>query len=71
MQAALDSTALMVSKDAAAGNLTAAQINQEALNFFSAMYIHPETSNISLTAAFSGDDEPRELAIARQVLSGH
>ena len=56
MQAALNSTALMVSKDAAAGNLTAAQITQEAQNFFNAMYQHPETSNVSLAATYSNNN---------------
>ena len=41
MQTALDTAALMISKDATS-DMTAAQINQKAQAYFNALYKHPE-----------------------------
>ena len=38
MQSALDSTALMVSKDLTSGVITTSQINSAAQNYFNALY---------------------------------
>ncbi|TAK49230.1 MAG: VWA domain-containing protein [Xanthobacteraceae bacterium] len=51
MQVALDSTALMLSKDAA--TLTPAQLTQKATAYFSAMYSHPEAQNVTIAAAYT------------------
>jgi len=51
MQAALDTAALMISRDAS--GLTAAQISQKANDYFNALYKHPEALNVAVTAAYT------------------
>jgi Flp pilus assembly protein TadG len=51
MQAALDATALMVSKNAA--SLTSAQVQTAAQAYFLAMFMRPEATNIKITASYS------------------
>lgn len=51
MQTALDTAALMISKDAS--TLTAAQITTKAQGYFNALYNHPEATNISVSAAYT------------------
>lgn len=51
MQAALDSTALMIAKDAA--NMTPDQITSKANAYFSAMYNHPEAPISKVTAVYT------------------
>jgi Flp pilus assembly protein TadG len=51
MQAALDSTALMLSKDAA--TVTNAQLQTEALSYFSALFTRPEATSIAISATYS------------------
>ena len=51
MQAALDATALMVSKNAA--SLTSAQVQTAAQAYFLAMFTRPEATNIKITASYS------------------
>ncbi|HEX7883178.1 MAG TPA: TadE/TadG family type IV pilus assembly protein [Afipia sp.] len=51
MQTALDTAALMISKDAA--GLTAAQISQKATDYFNALYKHPEALNVAITAVYT------------------
>src|ERR1700688_1935757 len=51
MQAALDSTALMLSKEAATDSTGTLQAN--ALNYFSALFTHPEATNITITTSYS------------------
>ncbi|MEW6769421.1 MAG: pilus assembly protein [Pseudomonadota bacterium] len=51
MQTALDTAALMISKDAS--TLTAAQITSKAQGYFNALYTHSEVSNISVTATYT------------------
>ncbi|MGE0565468.1 MAG: pilus assembly protein TadG-related protein [Pseudolabrys sp.] len=51
MQAALDSTALMLSRDAAA--LTSAQLQTKATNYFNAMFNRPDAQSVSITATYS------------------
>jgi Flp pilus assembly protein TadG len=51
MQAALDSTALMLSKDAK--NLSSAQLTSKANGYFTALFNHPEASNVSISEQFA------------------
>jgi Flp pilus assembly protein TadG len=51
MQAALDSAALMISKDAP--TLTATQVTQTAQKYFNALYNHPEVGNVAITATYT------------------
>ena len=51
MQAALDSTALMLSKDAQ--SLTAAQLDSKASVYFNALFHRPEASNVQVTQLLS------------------
>ena len=53
MQMALDSTALMLSKEAA--NLTTAQLNTKATAYFSALYTRPEVTGITITPTYTTD----------------
>jgi Flp pilus assembly protein TadG len=47
LQAAIDSTALMLSKDAQ--NLTSGQLNQKATEYFKALFNRAEVSNVAVT----------------------
>ena len=51
MQAAVDSTALMLSKDAQ--TLTTAQLNQKATAYFQALFNRTDVSNIAITPTFT------------------
>jgi len=51
MQAAVDSTALMLSKDAA--TLSNSDLNAKALSYFKALMTRPEAKNIAVTATYS------------------
>ncbi len=53
LQAALDSTALMVSKTAA--SQTGSQIQTSTQSYFLAMFQRPEVNNIQITSAYSND----------------
>lgn len=51
LQAALDSTALMLARDAA--NVTSTELNAKALTYFTALFNRPEAKNISIKAAYT------------------
>ena len=51
MQAAIDSTVLMLSKDAA--TLTGDQLNAKALEYFQAAFTRPEAENIKISATYT------------------
>jgi Flp pilus assembly protein TadG len=51
MQAALDSTALMLSKDAA--TTTSSALQTKALSYFQALFTKPEATNITITATYT------------------
>jgi len=51
LQEALDSTALMASKNAA--TQTSAQVQSSAQSYFSAMFTRPDVSNVKFTASYS------------------
>lgn len=53
MQAALDSAALMVSKDLSAGTITTAQISAKAQAYFNALYTNKEATGITVTASYT------------------
>src|SRR5690606_32981454 len=50
-QAALDSTALMLSKDAA--HLSDDQLDEKALEYFKALFTRPEGTNIKIDATYT------------------
>lgn len=51
MQSALDSTALMLSREAP--NLTEAQLKQKATAYFSAMYLHKDVQAVTVTPKYT------------------
>lgn len=51
MQAAIDATALMLSKNAS--SMTAAQISTKANDYFKALFTRPEAKNILITASYT------------------
>jgi Flp pilus assembly protein TadG len=51
MQAALDSTALMLAKDAA--TVSSAQLQTNATNYFKALFTRPEATGISISATYT------------------
>ena len=54
MQAAVDATALMLSKNIS--TLSTAQINSQATSYFTALYTRPEVTNISVTPTYTSTD---------------
>lgn len=52
MQTALDTAALMISKDVTS-TMTAAQINQKAQDYFNALYTHSEVQNVAVNATYT------------------
>ena len=53
MQAALDSTALMLSKDLTAGTIAAADISAKAQTYFNALYTNKDAKGISVSAVYT------------------
>ena len=53
MQAALDSTALMVSKDLSQGIITTSQISSTAQAYFTALYTNPDAKSVSVSATYT------------------
>jgi Flp pilus assembly protein TadG len=51
MQSALDSTALMLSKEAATD--TSSQLQQNAVKYFTALFTRPEATNVTITASYT------------------
>src|SRR4029077_17714940 len=51
MQAAVDSTALMLSKKVA--SMTTSALNQKATDYFNALFHRPEVSNLVITPTYS------------------
>ncbi len=54
MQAAVDATALKLSKEIT--TLTTAQINSKATTYFTALYTRPEVTNVSVTPTYTNTD---------------
>src|SRR4051812_4136843 len=55
MQAALDSTALMVSKDLSQGIITTSQINAKAQSYFTALYTNNDAKSVSVSATYTAN----------------
>ncbi len=53
MQAALDSAALMVSKDLSAGTITTSQVSAKAQAYFTALYTNKDASGVTITATYT------------------
>jgi Flp pilus assembly protein TadG len=53
MQAALDSTALMLSKDLSSGTITTAQVSTKAQSYFTGLYTNKDASNVSVAATYT------------------
>lgn len=53
MQAAINSTALMLSKDLQSGNITASQINTQAQAYFTGLYTNKEAHNVAINATYT------------------
>lgn len=53
MQAALDSTSLMLSKDLSSGIITTSQINSRAQAYFAALYTIKDAQQISVSASYT------------------
>src|SRR6185312_2005254 len=64
MQAALDSTALMLSRDLALGTITQAQIGNKAQAYFTAAYTNPDAQSVSISASYT----PRGSGTAQTIL---
>jgi Flp pilus assembly protein TadG len=52
MQAALDSTALMLSKDLASGIITSSQVNAKAQAYFGGLYTNPDANSVAINANY-------------------
>jgi Flp pilus assembly protein TadG len=55
MQAALDSTALMVSKDLSQGIITTSQINSKAQAYFAALFTNTDAQSVSVSATYTAN----------------
>ena len=55
MQAALDSTALMVSKDLSQGLITTANISTAAQAYFAALYTNPDAKSVAVSATYTAN----------------
>jgi Flp pilus assembly protein TadG len=56
MQAALDSTALMLSKDLSSGIITASQVSTKATSYFTALYTNPDAQSVSVNATYTANN---------------
>jgi Flp pilus assembly protein TadG len=56
MQAALDSTALMLSKDLSSGTITTAQISAKAQTYFAALYTNTDAQSVSINATYTASN---------------
>ena len=56
MQAALDSTALMLSKDLSSGLITTSQIDAKAQAYFTALYTNPDAQSVAITATYTASN---------------
>lgn len=56
MQAAIDSTALMLSKDLSSGTITTSQIAAKAQSYFSALYTNPDAKGVTVSATYTANN---------------
>jgi Flp pilus assembly protein TadG len=55
MQSALDSTALMVSKDLSQGTITTSEVNTKAQAYFTALFTNTEAQSVQIGATYTAD----------------
>jgi len=55
MQAALDSTALMLSKDLSSGIITASQVNAQAAIYFKGLYTNTDAQGVTISANYAAN----------------
>ena len=67
MQAAVDATALMLSKNVS--TLTTAQISQEATNYFNALFTRSEVTNVVLTPTYTNNNGSQVVITATGTLA--
>src|ERR1700742_4588888 len=53
MQAALDSTSLMLSKDLSTGTITPSQVSAKATSYFTALYTNKDAQGVTITATYT------------------
>jgi Flp pilus assembly protein TadG len=53
MQAALDSTALMLSRDLSQSTITTSQVSSKATTYFTALYNNKDVASVSVTASYT------------------
>ncbi len=53
MQAALDSTSLMLSKDLSTGTITQSQVATKAVSYFNALYTNKDAQGVSVSATYT------------------
>jgi Flp pilus assembly protein TadG len=53
MQAALDSTSLMLSKDLSTGTISQSQVSTKAVSYFNALYTNKDAQGVSITATYT------------------
>jgi Flp pilus assembly protein TadG len=56
MQAAIDSTALMLSKDLSSGTITTSQIAAKAQSYFTALYTNPDAKGVTVSATYTANN---------------
>jgi Flp pilus assembly protein TadG len=56
MQAALDSTALMISKDLSQGLITPSEVNAKAKAYFAALYTNTYARSVAITATYTASN---------------
>jgi len=55
MQAALDSTALMLSKDLSEGTITTSEVSAKAQAYFTALYTNPDAKSVTVNATYTAN----------------
>src|ERR1700761_8064106 len=56
MQSALDSTALMLSKDLSSGKISASEVNSSAQSYFQGLFDQPGANGITVNATYNADN---------------
>lgn len=56
MRAALDSTAIMLSKDLSSGIITTSQIDAKAQSYFAALYTNTDAQSVSISATHTASN---------------
>jgi Flp pilus assembly protein TadG len=63
MQAALDSTALMVAKDLSSGIITPSDINSKSQAYFTALYTNSDAKSVAVSAVYTAASGPNPATI--------